>query len=63
MLFWTRADVMMEVVNHDGRAVGREADAELEEQRLGRGCGWGPTGEGEQDVAVLVDEVEEELGG
>lgn len=55
-------DVVVEVVDDEAVAVGGQGDVELREEGDQRGGCGGVGAEGEQDVALGVDEVEEGLG-
>jgi hypothetical protein len=54
-------DVVVEVVYYQACAVGGEGDVEFGEEGDKRGCGGGVGGEGQEDVALLVEELEEEV--
>lgn len=54
--------VVVEVVDDEGVAVWGEVDVELEEKGDERGWCGSVSGEAEQDVAVCLDEVEEDVG-
>jgi len=54
--------VVVEMVNYERVSVGGEVDVELEEERDEGGRRWGICGEGEEDVAVVLGEVEEDVG-
>ena len=54
--------VVVKVVDHEGVAVCREVNVELEEEGdEGAGC-WSVCGECEEDVSVVLCEVEEDIG-
>lgn len=63
MLFWCAQGVVVEVINHKSRTIGRKMDVEFEEEgdepRWGRLRGR----EGKEDVSAGIDKVEEELWG
>jgi hypothetical protein len=63
MLLGGRDGVVVEVVDDEGVAVGGEVDIEFEEQRDDGAGGRAVGGEGEQDVAVLLEELENDLRG
>ena len=54
-------DVVVEVVHYQARAFGGEGNVELGEEGDERGRGGGVGGEGQEDVALLVEELEEEV--
>ena len=63
VLLCSRCGVVVEVVD-DGRALGGgDADVKLEEERLDGGRGGLLAGEGDEDVSILLDELEEVVGG
>lgn len=63
VLLGGRDSVVVEVVNNDSRAVARQVDIDLEEEGADGAGGGGLAGEGEEDVAVLVQEFQDVLGG
>lgn len=54
-------DVVVEVVYYQSCAVGGERDVELGEEGDERRCGGCFGGERQEDVALLVEELEEEV--
>ena len=63
MLLGGRDGVVVEMVNDDSRAVVRKVDINLEEEGADGARGRGLAREGEEDVAVLVQEFEDVLWG
>lgn len=63
MLFGGRDGVVVEVISNNGGTVIREMNVDFEEERADGTGRRGLAGEGEEDVAVLVEEVEDVLGG
>jgi hypothetical protein len=63
MLLGGREGVVVEVVDNNRRAIVCEVNVELEEERADGAGGGGLAGKGEEDVAILVHEVEDVLGG
>lgn len=63
MLLGGRDSIVVEVVNNDSRAITGEVDIDLEEEGADGAGGGGLAGEGEEDVAVLVQEFQDALGG
>lgn len=61
VLLGGRDSVVVEVVNDDSRAVIRKVDINLKEEGADGAGGGGLAGEGEEDVAVLVQEFEDVL--
>lgn len=58
----SRADVVGKVVDDEAGAVGRQGHVQLAEQGDDRGGGGLAAGEGDEDVAVGVEELDEQLG-
>jgi hypothetical protein len=63
MLLGGREGIIVEVVDNNRRAIVREVNVELEEEGADSAGGGGLAGESEEDVAILVHEVEDVLGG
>lgn len=63
MLLRSGVDIVVEVVDHETSAVGRQVDIQLEEQGDERGRYGSLGGQGDKDVSLGVDEVEEDLRG
>lgn len=57
-----RDGVIVEVVNDDGGTVAREVNVDFEEERADSAGSGGLAGESEDDVAVLVQEVQNVFG-
>jgi hypothetical protein len=55
--------IVVEVVDDETRSVGGNADVELGQEADDRGRDRGGRGEGEEDVALRVDELEEDIRG
>lgn len=51
------------MVNYKRCSVGRKVDVEFEEKGGDSGWGWRISRKGQEDIAILVDEVEQNLGG
>lgn len=62
MLLGGRDGVVVEVVNDDGGTVVREVNVDFEKERADSAGSCGLARESEDDVAVLVQEVENVLG-
>lgn len=63
VLLGSGRDVIVEVVDDETAPVRRQVDVELEQGRDDRGRGRVLGGEGDEDVALGVDELDENVGG
>jgi hypothetical protein len=53
--------VVVEMIYYQACAVGGQGDIELGEKRDERGGGGGVGGQGQEDVALLAEELEQEI--
>jgi hypothetical protein len=63
MLIRSRECIVVEVIDGDRGTIDREMEIELQQQRADSAGGCGLAGQGEEDVAVLVQEFKDVLGG
>lgn len=58
MLFGGGDGVIVEVVNHNRRTVRRDVKVQLKEESIDGARSGEPSGEGEKNVALIIEEVE-----
>jgi hypothetical protein len=62
MLLGRRLGIVVEVVDNESVAVGREGDVKLEEEGSNGSRNGLISGEGEQYISILVDIVDQDVG-